>query len=152
MTRKADRKVTKGFFEIGIYAPKTSYNVGTLWRSAFQLGANGIFTIGRRYRKESSDTVNAVAQMPMRHFEDFDQFFERMPLGARLIGVEMGGYELSRFDHPKQAVYLLGAEDYGLPDKIRDKCWAIVSLEAVNTLSYNVAVAGSLVMYNRLFH
>lgn len=29
----------RGFFEIGIYRGKTPSNVGTLWRSASQMGA-----------------------------------------------------------------------------------------------------------------
>ena len=37
------------YFEIGIFHTKTEQNVGTLWRSAFQLGAAGVFTIGKRY-------------------------------------------------------------------------------------------------------
>jgi len=35
-----------GYFEIGILHPRNSANVGTLWRSAYQLGASGIFIIG----------------------------------------------------------------------------------------------------------
>jgi tRNA G18 (ribose-2'-O)-methylase SpoU len=42
-------------------------------------------------------------------------------------------------------------EDRGLPPEIQAQCQHIVSLEAVNTLSYNVAVAGSLVMYSRVY-
>lgn len=34
------------YFAIGIYHPKTEMNMGTLWRSAYQLGASYIFTIG----------------------------------------------------------------------------------------------------------
>lgn len=68
-----------------------------------------------------------------------------------LVGVEMGGVALSEYKHPKTAIYLLGAEDRGLPDHVQAQCQAIVSLEAVNMLSYNVAVAGSLVMYSRVY-
>ena len=35
-----------GFFAVGVYNSKSADNVGTLWRSAFQLGAAYIFTIG----------------------------------------------------------------------------------------------------------
>lgn len=45
-----------GYFEIGIFHSKTEQNIGTLWRSAYQLGASGIFTIGKRYKEMSSDT------------------------------------------------------------------------------------------------
>ncbi|MFK5282415.1 TrmH family RNA methyltransferase, partial [Lacticaseibacillus paracasei] len=46
--------------------------------------------------------------------------------------------------------YLLGAEDHGLPDVVIQRCHRLVSLESVRTPSFNVAVAGSLVMYDRL--
>jgi tRNA G18 (ribose-2'-O)-methylase SpoU len=61
----------------------------------------------------------------------------------------MGGVELSNFQHPEQAVYLLGAEDYGLPEKIMQKCHQIISIESVRLNCFNVAVAGSIVMYDR---
>ena len=54
-------------------------------------------------------------------------------------------------ERPQQAVYLLGAEDNGLPPRVLEKCHRLVSLPSVRTNSYNVAVAGSLVMYDRVF-
>jgi len=140
----------RGYFEIGIYHTKTFSNVGTLWRSAYQLGASGLFTIGKRYPKQPSDTVKAFRHVPMREFLTFDDFIKARPKGAILIGIEMGGDPLSTFDHPQQAIYLLGAEDSGLPPYILKKCNLIVSVEAIRTESYNVAVTGSLVMYHRV--
>jgi len=141
----------RGFFEIGIYHIKTEVNIGTLWRSAYQLGASGIFTIGRRYRRQSSDTCKSWRHVPLRHYTDFDEFQAVRPIDALLVGVEMGGTCLSAFEHPQRSIYLLGAEDYGLPDAILDKCNCVVSLESEGPNSYNVAVAGSLVMYDRVF-
>ena len=139
-----------GFFEIGIYHTKTEVNVGTLWRSAYQLGASGIFTIGRRYKSQSSDTVKSWRHIPLRNFVDFDDFSKHRPMDAVLVGVEMGGHKLTNYIHPKSCIYLLGAEDSGLPTDIIDRCNHLVSIESVNTESYNVAVAGSIVMYHRL--
>ena len=150
MSRRADARA-RGYFEVGVYCPKTETNVGTLWRSAFQLGAAGIFTIGRRYRQQASDTPKTPRHVPLRHFESFDQWASSRPHGAMLVGVEMGGRALEDFTHPMQAVYLLGAEDHGLPPQILERCDRVVSLSAVRTESYNVAVAGSLVMYHRCF-
>lgn len=141
----------RGYFEIGIYHTKTAVNIGTLWRSAYQLGASGIFTIGKRYKEQGSDTCKAHRHIPLRHFEDFEEFQGARPCGARLIGVEMGGVPLSRFYHPEQCIYLLGAEDHGIPSEILDKCQQVVSLETVRQESYNVAVAGTLIMYDRNF-
>lgn len=143
--------MTRGYFEIGIYQGKTPANLGTLWRSAFQLGAAGIFVIGARYHRQTSDTVKAYRHIPLREFQDFDHFQNSRPYDCLLIGIEMGGRPLSGYCHPERAIYLLGAEDHGLPKKAIEKCQSVISLEAVNTLSYNVAVAGSLVMYHRRF-
>lgn len=141
----------RGYFQIGIYQSKTPENIGTLWRSAYQLGASGIFTIGKRYGQQASDTVKAFRHIPLVNYRDFDHFRTSRPVGSLLVGVEMGGVALSGFKHPEAAIYLLGAEDRGLPDHVKAQCQHIVSLEAVNTLSYNVAVAGSLIMYSRVY-
>lgn len=142
----------RGYFEIGIYHNKTPANLGTLWRSAFQLGAAGIFTIGKRYNKQGSDTLKTHRHIPLRNYADFDEFQRARPYDAMLVGIEMGGKPLSQYrGHPERAIYLLGAEDYGLPPSIIEKCQHVISLEAINTESYNVAVAGSLVMYHRNF-
>jgi len=139
----------RGFFEIGVYQPKTAENIGTLWRSAYQLGAAGIFTIGRRYRHQVSDTCKSPRHIPLRHYETWEQFCLSRPDAARVVGIEMGGRSLSDFTHPSQAIYLLGSEDGGLPPGIQRACQVVVELEAVGPASYNVAVAGSLVMYHR---
>lgn len=143
--------IPRGFFEIGVFHPKTEENIGTLWRSAFQLGAAGIFTIGRRYKSQASDTTAAHRHIPLRHFNTFEEFNAARPFNCPLIGIEMGGHSLSKMVHPVQAVYLLGSEDGGLPPSILDKCQHVISLESVRSASYNVAVAGSLVMYHRAF-
>ncbi len=139
------------FFEIGIFNSKNADNLGTLWRTAYQLGAAGIFTIGRRYAHQPSDPFVAGKHIPLRNYETFESFLLNRPLGAVLVGIEMGGTPLSQFDHPPQAVYILGAEDNGLPNRVLEKCNCLVSLEAMMRPSYNVAVAGSIVMYDRVF-
>jgi tRNA G18 (ribose-2'-O)-methylase SpoU len=139
------------FFEIGIYQSKKIYNLGTLWRTAYQLGATGVFTIGRRYERQPSDPFVVERQIPLRNFESFDQFLAQRPINTLLVGIEQDGEPLSGFDHPPQAIYLLGAEDFGLPNAVLEKCNCIVSLEAMVRASYNVAVAGSIVMYDRVF-
>lgn len=141
----------RGYFEIGIYQGKHTVNLGTLWRSAYQLGAACVFVIGRRYEKQSSDTYKTWRHIPLRNFADFDAFQAARPYDCPLIGVEMGGKALAGFKHPQRAVYLLGAEDSGLPNRVLRACQDVVSLEALNQASYNVAVAGSLVMYHRQF-
>jgi len=139
------------YFEIGIYHPRNNENIGTLWRSAWQLGAAGIFTIGRPYKPQTSDTSAAHRLIPLRHFATFEDFLLTRPVGAQLVGIEIGGQPLASFRHPEQAIYLLGSEDMGLPEKVLAQCNAVVAIEAVNRASYNVAVSGSILLYHRLF-
>ena len=139
------------YFEIGIFNPRNDENIGTLWRSAYQLGAAGIFTIGRAYKHQPSDVVKAKYKIPLRHYLDFEAFESARPVGAVLVGIEMSGIPLAQFRHPPQAVYLLGSEAAGLPPKVLARCNAVVTVEAVNRASYNLAVAGSLVMYSRIY-
>jgi tRNA G18 (ribose-2'-O)-methylase SpoU len=141
----------RGYFEIGIYHGKTIMNLGTLWRSAYQLGASGIFVIGHRFYRQASDTTKSYRHIPLRTYTDFDHFQASRPYDCRLVGIEMGGKPLSEYTHPERAIYLLGAEDGGLPKHAIEKCQSLISLESINTNSYNVAVAGSIVMYHRTF-
>lgn len=142
----------RGYFEIGIINGKDKANIGTLWRSAYQLGAAGIFTIGSRYTHQASDTTKAYRHIPLRQYRTFSDFIITKPEGVPIMGIEMGGTPLSTVAHPESVIYLLGAEDTGLPEWIKPYCNHIVSLEAVKQPSYNVAIAGTLVMYDRMFN
>ena len=70
----------KGYFGIGIYHPKHHQNIGTLMRSAVCFGATKLFTIGRRYHRQSSDTVNAICQVPTYHYASFDELYTHFVL------------------------------------------------------------------------
>lgn len=137
------------FFGIGIQNGKTPENLGALWRTAQNLGASFIFTIGNRYAKQASDTHNAVKSMPYFHYDNFDDFFNNLPKGARLVGVELTdtAEALESFHHPRRCVYLLGAEDNGLTNEAIEKSHFLVKFNS--QLSLNVAIAGSIVMYDR---
>lgn len=137
------------FFGIGILNGKTPENLGVLWRSAQNLGASFIFTIGNRYAKQACDTHNAVKSMPYFHYENFETFYKNLPKGARLVGVELtdDAQPLETFNHPRRCVYLLGAEDHGLSNAAIEKSHFLVKFNS--QLSLNVSVAGSIVMYDR---
>jgi len=143
--------LSKGYFGIGILNPKTEQNVGTLLRSSYQLGASVVYTIGGRYKPSSSDTLNVPARIPLIQLNDWSAFAEwGAPKGAIWVCIEMGGTPLSEFEHPRNAIYILGSEDHGVSKSVVRGCQEVVSLESVGYGSYNVAVAGSIVMYDRL--
>lgn len=105
-----------GYYGIGIENGKTEVNLGTLWRSAHIFGAAFIFTVGRRYRRQSSDVKHTWKSVPLLNFLTVDELKSHLPFECLLVGVEMVGAadELETFTHPERAVYLLGAEDHGL--------------------------------------
>lgn len=138
-----------GFYGIGVYCPKTAENIGTLWRSAQNFGAAFIFTIGHRYKYQPTDVMKTWRNIPLHNFPDFEAFSVARPTDVPLIGIEFTSESrnLDSFSHPRTAVYLLGSEDNGLPLPIIEKCQAVVHINSFRCL--NVAVAGSIVMYDR---
>lgn len=139
----------RGYCGIGVENLKTGMNLGTLWRSAFGLGADFIFTIGQRYKHTASDTVKAYRSIPLYAYDNFDEFYKNMPYDCRLLGVEITekAKRLETYVHPERAIYLLGAEDHGLTPKAIDKCHQILRFTSERCL--NVASAGTVVLYDR---
>ncbi|HRH68887.1 MAG TPA: RNA methyltransferase [Flavobacteriales bacterium] len=138
-----------GFFAIGVHNPKTEANVGTLWRTANIFGAAFIFTVGRRYRKQASDTLKTPRHIPLFHFANVRDLVDHLPQACRLIGVELDATARMshQYAHPQTGCYLLGAEDNGLPLTVVERCHSLIRLPGERSL--NVAVAGSMVIYDR---
>lgn len=163
----------RGWFAIGAYHPKYGVNVGTLWRSALILGADFIFTIQPRFParalpehlraeqrqgeivrgdaalKQPGDTMRADRHIPYFRFDDIFALQNTVGL-ATLVGIELDprAKPLCDYAHPLRGLYLLGAEDHGLPAAVLDRCDAVVQLPG--EYSMNVSVAGSIVMYDRI--
>lgn len=139
----------RGYFGIGIYNGKNTANIGTLWRSAAILGADFIFTIGHRYRKQCSDTMKTPRHIPLFHYESGEDFFNHVPYDCPIVAVELAenSIPLDRYSHRERCIYLLGAEDGGIPSSVLSRCNETVQI--IGDHCYNVAVAGSIVMYDR---
>lgn len=141
----------RGYFGIGIENTKTQVNIGTLWRSANLFNAAFLFTVNRRYGKQCSDTMATDRHVPLYNYRNFSDFYEHIPYNCQLIGVELieSSEALPSFVHPERAIYLLGAEDHGLSKDALAKCHKVIQIPTAKPFSLNVAVAGSLVMYDR---
>lgn len=139
----------KGYYGIGCINLKTGHNFGSLFRTAQILDADFIFLIGTRFYPQASDTMASWKHVPTFIFKTFEDFNNHRPFDCPLIGVEMHSkaIELSKFLHPKRSCYLLGAEDNGLTKEAIDHCQQIVYLPGERSM--NVAVAGSIIMYDR---
>jgi len=143
--------MTKGYFGIGVENLKTAANLGSLWRSAHSLGAAFIFTVGRRYQSQASDTSAAYQWIPLFQYATMEDCVDGLPRSCPLVGIEFPHQDaqpLPKFVHPARASYLLGGEDCGLSKTALAKCHKLVYIPCGFCL--NVAVAGSVVMYDRV--
>ena len=144
----------RGYYGIGIIGCKTRSNIGTLWRSAHLFDARFLVMIAPRYpwikARQASDTTNARLHIPYFTFPDFDTFCAYgRPCDCALVAVEQteSSRDLPTFIHPHRAIYLLGAEDTGIPDYVLRVVQHTIAIPTPMCL--NVAVAGSIVMYDR---
>lgn len=140
-----------GFFAIGIVNGKKEVNIGTLWRTAAAYDAAFVFTVGERYKRQSSDTVKVERHIPLLHFSDMEDFKKHLPAHCFLVGVELteGADTLGDYYHPDQAAYLLGSEGSGLSEEELLMCDDVVTIPYPAPWSLNVSVAGSMVIYDR---
>ena len=143
--------MTRGYYGVGVYHPKREVNVGTIWRHATLYGASFVFTVGSRYTSQASDTTKTPRHTPHFHFADLDDLREHLPWSTPLVGVELDdrAIPLREFTHPERAVYLLGAEDHGLPDDVLAACHHVTRIVTPAAWSMNVAAAATLVMDDR---
>ena len=88
--------------------------------------------------------------IPTFSYKDFQDFNDHRPYDCPLIGIELTDKSvmIKDFVHPKQACYLLGAEDNGLTIEALKACQKIIKLPGDRCL--NVAVAGSIVLFDRI--
>ena len=138
-----------GYFGIGIFHNKTEQNFGSLCRAAYCFGADFIYTIGKRYQKTCLDTPKSYRHIPIFHYKDWQDFLDHRPFGSVLIGVELSdtARDISNYVHPKQAVYIMGAEDQGLPEDVLSQCNSVIKIPTIQCL--NVSQAATIVMYDR---
>ena len=139
----------RGYCGIGVLNMKTEINYGTLFRSAYAFGADFIFLIGKRFKKQSSDTLQSHRHLPLFEYLTFDDFYSHIPYGCQLVSVEIceKAKPIRIFSHPERAVYLLGKEDGSLPNNVIERSTGVIQIPTRYCL--NVAVAGSIILYDR---
>jgi tRNA G18 (ribose-2'-O)-methylase SpoU len=139
-----------GICAIGIIQGKERLNYGTLFRTAQIFEADFVFVVGARYQPQKTDTYCSYRHLPSYSYQNFADFLRHRPYDCSLVSVELcsDAVCLSQFTHPKRAIYLLGSEDYGLPPEILKASDLKVAIHGERSL--NVAVAGSILLYDRV--
>lgn len=152
----------RGYCGLAVYASKSPANLGTIWRTAHCLGASFVARVGPiRYpadriprhlpppRTDQTDTMVTLRHVPYLQVETIEGLRQALPF-ARLVAIELDGASepLPAFKHPERAIYLVGAEDGGIPRAVLDCMDAIVQIPGSHCL--NQAVAASIVAYDRI--
>lgn len=142
---------TRGYFGIGAEGVSKSANVGALLRTAHAFNAAFCFTIGTGWDARAArraDTSDTSLHVPMWRFPDLESL--SLPQGCVLVGVERveEATDLPSFRHPLNAAYVLGPERAGLSPALLQRCRHVVRIPT--RFSLNLAVAGALVLYDRL--
>lgn len=143
--------LTRGYFGIGVEGVSKSANMGALLRTGHAFGAAFCFSVGAGWDARAgrtADTADTPAHVPLWRFPDAAAI--QLPRECALIGIELldDAVDLPSFRHPLNAAYVLGPERSGLSAALRGQCRHVVRIPT--RFALNLAVAGALVMYDRL--
>jgi tRNA G18 (ribose-2'-O)-methylase SpoU len=141
----------RGYFGIGVEGVSKSENVGALLRTAHAFGAAFCFSVGPGWDARAArhaDTAETPTHVPLWRFPDLAAL--DLPQGCVLVGIELldDAIDLPSFRHPLSAAYVLGPERAGLSPALLARCRHVVRIPT--RFALNLAVAGALVLYDRL--
>jgi tRNA G18 (ribose-2'-O)-methylase SpoU len=140
----------RGYFAIGAERMSKALNLGNLMRSAHGFGASFTFTIGATYQalEARADTSKGQWHLPHYNWASVEEI--ALPEGCRMVGIELieEAIDLPSFRHPLRAAYVLGPERGRLSEPLLARCDYVVKIPTA--FSINVAMAGAIVMYDRV--
>ncbi len=140
----------RGYFANGAERSSKALNLGNLMRSAHAFGASFTFTIGAQYQalEARADTSKGGVHLPHYNWAAPSEMV--LPKGCKLVGIELldSAIALPSFRHPLQAAYVLGPERGSLSDELLARCDFTVKIPT--SFCVNVAMAGAIVMYDRV--
>lgn len=144
-------KPLRGYFGIGVESISKPMNMGALMRTAHAFGASFTFSVdaAKAIRQmHNADTSKSSAHVPFYPWATIDDM--ALPKGCLLVGIELNedAIDLPSFRHPLNAAYVLGGEARDLSPEMQARCAFIVKIPT--RFCINVALAGALVMYDRV--
>lgn len=140
----------RGYFAIGAERSSKALNLGNLMRSAHAFGASFTFTIGAQYQALEARADTSKGHWHLPHYNWLNPSEMVLPKGCKLVGIELldEAISLPSFRHPLQAAYVLGPERGSLSEELLSRCDYTVKIPT--SFCVNVAMAGAIVMYDRI--
>ncbi len=129
------------------------YNVGSLIRTAHAAAVEEVILVGEReWNVEAARTAELYTKII--YLPGKDEFLEHLEeRGWDLVAIELDARSVSLFDavYPPRPCFLLGAELGGIPNELLEASRLIVEIPQWGLVPcLNVAVAGSIVLYDHL--
>jgi len=136
----------RGFFCVGLYAPKDNNNIGSALRAVGVFGGSALMVQGRRYSKHPTDVAKIWRHIPLIEVDSLQKI---IPYNCVPVAVDMvdGAKSLPTYTHPERAFYVFGPEDGTLDNAILGWCRDIVCVPTNGCM--NLAAAVSVVLYDR---
>jgi 23S rRNA (guanosine2251-2'-O)-methyltransferase len=127
------------------------HNVGSLVRSAWNLGAIGMITT-KSHSPGGSPAAHKVASGGFEHIPILEasnlhsELMTLKDLGFWVYGLaEEGSQSLVKTDFASKAILVIGSEESGLRKPVVSACDAVVSIpQAPGASSFNAAIAGAI--------
>jgi TrmH family RNA methyltransferase len=127
-------------FSLALWHVSDPGNVGTLLRSADAFGAGVMLSAGCADPfgpKALRAAMGSTFRVPLPEFE----------LHNAVALLADGGEPLEDLDLDRYATFVLGAEREGLPEDVVARCDAKATIPVQNVESLNVAMAGTIALY-----
>jgi len=145
------KKLLKGDFVVVLSGVTDVGNIGSLVRSCYALGVDGVIATGvKKLPLEALVRVStgALYDLPFAiEHNIYDVLNDLKTSGFSVYGADMNGVSHKKL-HPKgKKALVLGSEGEGLPKRVVSKLHEVVSIEMQHQFdSLNVAVAGAILI------
>ncbi len=153
--RKRREEYRRGLRPMAIASWNTTkeHNIGSLVRTAHAVAAEEVVLVGDRdWNVEAARTAELYTTVTQ--VADLEAFREHLAAGRwNLVAVELDARAANLFEaeYPDRPCFLLGAEVGGVPEALLAESRLIVQIPQWGLVpSLNVAVAGSIVVYDYL--
>ena len=139
--------MSRGYVCVGLQAPKTAANVGSVVRACGNFGVSALFISEFKYKHAPTDSMKTSRHLPIIQLDQVEavDLFD-----CRLVAVELVDYArpLPDYIHPERAMYLFGSEDGSLDDEALERADDIVFVPTSRCM--NLAATVHVVLYDRM--
>jgi tRNA(Leu) C34 or U34 (ribose-2'-O)-methylase TrmL len=141
-----------GYAAIGLIRPKTSHNIGGIFRAAHNYSVASVLIEGPRCdlnkaTHQASNTLKTHRHIPIISVESIKR---SIPAGAMPVAIDLvdDAESLVDFEHPRTAFYVFGPEDGTLGKSVLEWCPRRVMVPT--QFCMNLAATVNVVLYDRL--